>query len=61
VDGSASRRFGGTGLGLAACKDLVALMGGGVGVRSHAGQGSRFSFRIRVVPAEIPRAFYLAR
>ena len=30
VDGSTTRKFGGTGLGLSICKELVALMGGGL-------------------------------
>jgi len=44
VDSSATRRHGGTGLGLALSRHLVQLMGGDVGLRSAPGQGSSFWF-----------------
>jgi signal transduction histidine kinase/ActR/RegA family two-component response regulator len=46
ADGSVTRRYGGTGLGLTICSNLAELMGGDISVRSVPGEGSTFSFTI---------------
>ncbi|MBY0506867.1 MAG: response regulator [Bryobacteraceae bacterium] len=54
ADGSLTRRFGGSGLGLALCTKLARVMGTELELESEEGKGSRFFFRVPLPLAPAP-------
>jgi signal transduction histidine kinase/ActR/RegA family two-component response regulator len=55
VDGSSTRRFGGTGLGLTIARRMANIMGGDISVTSTVGEGSTFTFSVETEVVEWAR------
>ncbi|HLN85939.1 MAG TPA: ATP-binding protein, partial [Candidatus Limnocylindrales bacterium] len=53
LDGSSTRHYGGTGLGLGLCRKLATAIGGKIQVASEIGVGSVFSL---LLPVKLPRS-----
>jgi len=54
ADGSLTRRYGGTGLGLTISSELAGMMGGRIDVRSEIGVGSTFTASLAFTPGTAP-------
>lgn len=54
VDGSATRKHAGSGLGLSIVKQLAELMGGQVQLTSEVGSGSTFTIVLPLIPIKVP-------
>ncbi|WP_434558757.1 response regulator [Pseudomonas sp. Z5-35] len=60
LDGSMTREYGGLGVGLAICRQLVELLGGRLAHTSEPGRGSRFQLDVEfdmALPAAVPTPF----
>ena len=53
IDGTTTRKYGGSGLGLTICKKIADMLNGSISVQSEIGKGSTFSFSIPLKVMEI--------
>ena len=60
VDATTTRQYGGSGLGLCICRELVTSLGGVIDCQSRKGIGSRFSFTINPGPIREDQLIYHA-
>ena len=63
VDGSMTREYGGLGIGLAICRQLIELLGGRLTHRSEPGRGSRFQLDVEcdIQASEAPPLSFMTR
>lgn len=54
VDGSMTREYGGLGIGLAICRQLIELQGGRLSHQSEPGNGSQFRLSLDMLQANVP-------
>jgi signal transduction histidine kinase/ActR/RegA family two-component response regulator len=54
LDGSMTREYGGLGVGLAICRQLIELLGGRLAHQSQPGRGSRFQLEVEFALGNVP-------
>ena len=60
AEADTSRRFGGSGLGLVICRNIIEMMGGKIWINSEPGKGSTFTFTIQAKKGEQSKQRLLA-